>query len=164
MTVCCLSLGCPHGILRPPRVPEAAGRFRRQRRARTALAKAAALGRAWDAELVLAQCTGAFEPVPGPVVEPPADPAGAEAALGGLQEAIAALPDPPRHELRVVEGHPPEALLALAGEVGADLVITGSRGKALLRQAALGRVSSTLVSHAVCDVLVVQPESEGGNG
>src|SRR6476619_626609 len=132
--------------------------------ARTALAKAAALGRAWDAELVLAQCTGAFEPGPGGVVEPPADPAGAEAALAGLKEAIAALPDPPPHELRVVEGHPPEALLALAEEVGADLVITGSRGKALLRQAALGRVSSTLVSHAACDVLVVQPEAKGGNG
>jgi nucleotide-binding universal stress UspA family protein len=131
--------------------------------ARTALVRAAALGRAWDAELVLAECTGAFEPVPDRVVEPP-DPARAEAALAGLKEAAAALQDPPRYELRVVEGHPPEALLALAEEVGADLVVTGSRGKAMLRQAALGRVSSTLVSRAACDVLVVQPEEEGGNG
>jgi nucleotide-binding universal stress UspA family protein len=57
----------------------------------------------------------------------------------------------------IVGGPAGGAILAVAGEIGADLIVTGSRGRGRLEGAVLGSVSTHLVQNAGCDVLVVHP-------
>jgi nucleotide-binding universal stress UspA family protein len=124
--------------------------------AQAALARVAGLA-SRGASVTIASSVGEFEGEPHSVTEPVETEHNISAAERHLDEAAARLPESIERDLRVVHGHPPEALLALADEVGADLIVMGSRGPAMLRQGALGRVSSTLVNSARCDVLVVQP-------
>jgi nucleotide-binding universal stress UspA family protein len=56
-------------------------------------------------------------------------------------------------------GEPDAEVVALAEEIGADLIVAGSRGKSPLRRP-IGSVSSSIAAHAHCPVLVVR-ESEG---
>ncbi len=51
-------------------------------------------------------------------------------------------------------------IVALAEEIGADLIVMGSRGLGGLRRALMGSVSDSVVRHAHCPVLVVRPEKE----
>ncbi|MDQ3737093.1 MAG: universal stress protein, partial [Actinomycetota bacterium] len=46
----------------------------------------------------------------------------------------------------------------LAVQIGADLVVVGSRGLGGIRRALLGGVSDSVVRHAHCPVLVVRTE------
>jgi nucleotide-binding universal stress UspA family protein len=48
-------------------------------------------------------------------------------------------------------------ILALAEELGADLIVMGSRGLGGVRRALMGSVSDSVVRHAHCPVLVVRP-------
>jgi nucleotide-binding universal stress UspA family protein len=48
--------------------------------------------------------------------------------------------------------------VALAEELGADLIVMGSRGLGGVRRALMGSVSDSVVRHAHCPVLVVRPE------
>jgi nucleotide-binding universal stress UspA family protein len=125
--------------------------------ARAALAEAAELKRAGGATLTLVHCTGDFERAPETLEPRAADPDAEASAISSMREAIEAVPEAKDAQLRAVDGHPPSAILAVAEEIGADLIVTGSRGRAMLPQAVLGRVSSALVSNSPCDVLVVQP-------
>jgi nucleotide-binding universal stress UspA family protein len=54
------------------------------------------------------------------------------------------------------EGHPAEVILAKASEVDADLIVLGRRGLRGVQRFLLGSVSSSVVSHSTCDVLVVK--------
>ena len=49
-------------------------------------------------------------------------------------------------------------IVALAEELGADLIVMGSRGLGGVRRALMGSVSDSVVRHAHCPVLVVRPE------
>ena len=49
-------------------------------------------------------------------------------------------------------------IVALAEDIGADLIVMGSRGLGGLRRALMGSVSDSVVRHAHCPVLVVRPE------
>jgi nucleotide-binding universal stress UspA family protein len=49
-------------------------------------------------------------------------------------------------------------IVALAEELGADLIVMGSRGLGGLRRALMGSVSDSVVRHAHCPVLVVRPK------
>lgn len=51
-----------------------------------------------------------------------------------------------------------QAIVHLAEELGAGLIILGSRGLGGVRRALMGSVSSSVVHHAHCPVLVVRPE------
>jgi len=51
-------------------------------------------------------------------------------------------------------------IVALAEELGVDLIVTGSRGLGGVRRALMGSVSDSVVRHAHCPVLVVRPEKE----
>jgi nucleotide-binding universal stress UspA family protein len=51
-------------------------------------------------------------------------------------------------------------IVALAEELGADLIVMGSRGLGGVRRALMGSVSDSVVRHAHCPVLVVRPEKE----
>ncbi len=51
-------------------------------------------------------------------------------------------------------------IVALAEELGADLIVMGSRGLGGVRRALMGSVSDSVVRHAHCPVLVVRPEKD----
>jgi nucleotide-binding universal stress UspA family protein len=62
-------------------------------------------------------------------------------------------------QTRVVRDRPAAALLAAATRLEADLVLVGSRGMGAIRGRLLGSVSSHVVEHAPCSVMVF-PEDE----
>jgi nucleotide-binding universal stress UspA family protein len=51
-----------------------------------------------------------------------------------------------------------EAIVHLAEEIGAGLIVIGSRGRGGIRRALMGSVSDSVVRHAHCPVLVVRPD------
>src|SRR5215207_9185715 len=55
-------------------------------------------------------------------------------------------------------GKPAEEIVALGEELGAGLIVVGSRGRGGLRRALIGSVSDSVVRHAHCPVLVVRRE------
>jgi nucleotide-binding universal stress UspA family protein len=55
-------------------------------------------------------------------------------------------------------GKPDEEIILLAEEIGAGLIVMGSRGLGGLRRALMGSVSDSVVRHAHCPVLVVRKE------
>ena len=61
-------------------------------------------------------------------------------------------------DAEVVEafGDPADALIETARELGADLIVVGTRGRTGAARALLGSVSTTVVNRAHCDVLVVR--------
>jgi nucleotide-binding universal stress UspA family protein len=68
-------------------------------------------------------------------------------------------------EARVEVGDPREVLVAIAQRERADLIVMGSHGRTGLAKLMLGSVSSHIVTHAACSVLVVkQPVTAKGGG
>jgi nucleotide-binding universal stress UspA family protein len=57
-----------------------------------------------------------------------------------------------------VSDRPDEAIVHLSEELGAGLIVMGSRGRGGLRRALMGSVSDSVVRHAHCPVLVVRPD------
>src|SRR5215203_5532785 len=55
-------------------------------------------------------------------------------------------------------GRPAEEIVGLAEEIGAGLIVMGSRGLGGVRRALMGSVSYSVVRHAHCPVLVVRRE------
>ena len=55
-------------------------------------------------------------------------------------------------------GEPDRAIVALAEELGAGLIVMGSRGLGGMRRALMGSVSDGVVRHAHCPVMIVRPE------
>jgi nucleotide-binding universal stress UspA family protein len=53
-------------------------------------------------------------------------------------------------------GRPDAEIVRLAEELGAGLIVLGSRGLGPLRSALMGSVSHSVVRHARCPVLVVR--------
>jgi nucleotide-binding universal stress UspA family protein len=85
------------------------------------------------------------------------DPADAEKARGSLDKAQARLKEK-GIRTRMVEAHGDAAdmLVEQAKEAGADLIVVGTRGLNVAQRALLGSVSTKVVHHAECDVLVVR--------
>jgi nucleotide-binding universal stress UspA family protein len=63
-------------------------------------------------------------------------------------------------EPHLLIGRPDAAIMWLAEEIGADLVLVGSRGLGAMRRTLIGSVSDSVVSHADCPVMVVRKEKE----
>ena len=57
-------------------------------------------------------------------------------------------------------GRPDEEIIALAEEIGAGIVVVGSRGLGGVRRALMGSVSDSVVRHAHCPVMVVRMEED----
>src|SRR5436190_21836681 len=87
----------------------------------------------------------------------PVDPADAEARSAALAEARKVL-EGRDVEAVYVEGHgnPADVLVQEAEESGADLIVVGTRGQNAAKRLVLGSVSTNVVHHAPCDVLVVR--------
>jgi nucleotide-binding universal stress UspA family protein len=78
----------------------------------------------------------------------------------GLSEQLAGWRDKyPDVDVRpiVVRGRPTQTLLHYAGQ--AQLVVVGSRGRGGFAGMLLGSTSHSLISHAICPVVVVRPDS-----
>src|ERR671910_1739860 len=60
------------------------------------------------------------------------------------------------NETHLREGSADEEIVELAEEIGAGLIVMGSRGHGRLRRALLGSVSDAVVRHAHCPVTVVR--------
>jgi nucleotide-binding universal stress UspA family protein len=54
-----------------------------------------------------------------------------------------------------------EEIVSLAEEIGAGLIVIGSRGLGGIRRALMGSVSDSVVRHAHCPVMVVRKERSG---
>lgn len=59
-------------------------------------------------------------------------------------------------------GRPDEEIVHLSDEIGAGLIVVGSRGFGRMRRALMGSVSDSVVRHAHCPVLVVRPDGREG--
>lgn len=57
-------------------------------------------------------------------------------------------------------GRPDEKIIAVAEQIGAGLIVLGSRGLGEISRALLGNVSASVVRHAHCPVLVVREEED----
>jgi nucleotide-binding universal stress UspA family protein len=64
-------------------------------------------------------------------------------------------------EERVSAGDPREEIVRAAEDLAVDLVVVGGRGLTLLRRVLLGSVSTAVVRHAPCSVLVVKGRPHG---
>lgn len=83
------------------------------------------------------------------------------AALAATRAALQGCPLPPTLQERMETGEAGPLLCRLASELKVDVVVVGSRGRGALKRALLGSVSSYVMHHAPCAVLVVpqQPDS-----
>jgi nucleotide-binding universal stress UspA family protein len=125
-----------------------------------AVGEAARLARALQAELHI---VSAFEPLRDAHIEGAAEGAAriwaplpdseVEAILSETKSKLAAQQlNATTHAIRA---HPADALLEVANEVNADLIVVGSKGMHGARRLALGNVPNKVSHRAHCNVLIV---------
>jgi nucleotide-binding universal stress UspA family protein len=78
-------------------------------------------------------------------------------AEAALQHTVAVLPEGAPVETATPLGSPGPALVDLAREIAADVVVVGSRGQGALKRLLLGSVSNHVIHNAPCAVVVVRP-------
>src|SRR3712207_5403011 len=61
--------------------------------------------------------------------------------------------------LRIAERYRAQQIVQVAKDIGAGLIVIGSRGLGGVRRALMGSVSDSVVRHAHCPALVVRPEN-----
>ena len=97
--------------------------------------------------------------------EPPADLAGGDPPKRGPADAVETLLDDIRftasaagiaYKTHARVGDPAEALLEVAEEQDADLIIVGNKGMAGVKRFLLGNVPNKVSHHAPCSVLIVK--------
>jgi nucleotide-binding universal stress UspA family protein len=122
---------------------------------RKALERAAHL--ATGAELTVVCAAGISELSRHAPGETPVDPKDVEARTDALAAARSFL-DARGMPARYVEGHgsPADVIVDEAEDWGADLIVVGTRGLHGGKRLLLGSVSTKVVHHAPCDVLVVR--------
>src|SRR5215207_1236936 len=61
-------------------------------------------------------------------------------------------------QVHLLRGRPDREIVHLADEIGAGLIVMGSRGQGGVRRALMGSVSDSVVRYAHCPVLIVREE------
>lgn len=94
----------------------------------------------------------------------------ADAVIKDIKEKAQRLLDDQVEQVRAAEGTvaqahlkiggPVEEIVALAEEIGAGLIVLGSRGVGGVGRALMGSVSESVVRHAHCPVMVVREEKQ----
>jgi nucleotide-binding universal stress UspA family protein len=126
--------------------------------AKAALSRAAKIAQRDDAAITVVESVGRGIPalVPGgPRLAPSGE---AATAREELRAAVASLNPELKASPWAVGGPPAQAVLTVADDIEADLIVTGSRGHGQITSAILGSVSTQILQGAHCDVLVVRPE------
>ena len=111
---------------------------------------------------VASTVTGAYEPTVIPAES-------LEGLRQQLEEVVARAEGTLREvgfstEGRVVAGEPRQSLVQAAQSERADLIVVGSHGRSGLAKMMLGSVSSHVVTHAPCSVLVVKQSGRATGG
>ena len=87
----------------------------------------------------------------------PVDPADAEARTAALAEARTYVESRGLQGVYIEgTGHPADVIVQEAEDSGADMIVVGTRGLNAAKRLVMGSVSTTVVHHAPCDVLVVR--------
>jgi nucleotide-binding universal stress UspA family protein len=131
--------------------------------AREAVQQAIGLAKAVGASIEL---VSAFEPTPGPRPRQPAReaPRDAQWTVNPREEVAATLREASeaieRAGVAVTpyarEGDPADAILDVAEERGADLIVVGNKGMTGARRFLLGSVPNRVSHHAPCSVLIIR--------
>ena len=79
-----------------------------------------------------------------------------EEAGAALERTVAALDTSVEVTRETRAGEAGPAMSRLAEEIGADVIVVGSRGRGALKRALLGSVSTHVTNNAPCPVLVVR--------
>jgi nucleotide-binding universal stress UspA family protein len=121
---------------------------------RKALARAADIANGATVAVVAAANVARLLRDPGVA---PVDPADAEARTQALAEAREYLEGRGIKGV-FIEGHgnPADVIVQEAEDSGADLIVIGTRGLNAAQRLVMGSVSTNVVHHAPCDVLVVR--------
>ncbi len=69
-----------------------------------------------------------------------------------------------KYTIRVECGTPAEALVSVARQLHAHMVVVGTRGHGPLRELLLGSVGQALTHHAPCPVVVIPPHAAASTG
>ncbi len=91
-------------------------------------------------------------PVPADIVDSMRDKAKADLADAKARAEAEGV----RAETALLEGDPASAIVEYAENIGADLIVTGSRGLSTIKRVFLGSVSTGIVTHSRKPVLVVK--------
>ena len=131
-----------------------------------ALTTAADLSKSTNSELHVAYVfpTAVQRPFPNPVLARPADEMEheLEEAMHQAQEFLDKQVEKVKGEgvevaeTHLVRGRPDREIVHLSEEIGAGLIVMGSRGLGGVRRALMGSVSDSVVRHAHCPVLIVR--------
>ena len=73
-----------------------------------------------------------------------------------MAEVEKLIPENIPHKVLLEMGEPVPMLLYLAGEIGADLIITGSRGRGARKSRIKGSVSRGMFKNAKCPVFIIK--------
>lgn len=82
-------------------------------------------------------------------------------ASEALQRTVAALGSSAPVDQVTRSGEAGPAICRLAEEIGADVIVVGSRGRGAIKRALLGSVSAHVTNNAPCPVVVVRAGTEG---
>lgn len=97
---------------------------------------------------------------PAEVYDMPKEQAASRALLDQSAERLRAMGGGPAIEVQVGIGDPAELILTRAAEAKADLIVLGSRGLNAAQRFLIGSVSTKVVTHAHCAVLVARPKTD----
>ena len=136
--------------------------------ARLALTTAADMANSTNSELHVAYVfpTAVQRPFPNPITARPREVQEheLEEAMDQSQQFLDQQVDRVKQEgvsvaeAHLVRGRPDREVVHLSEEIGAGLIILGSRGLGRVRRALMGSVSDSVVRHAGCPVLIVREE------
>jgi nucleotide-binding universal stress UspA family protein len=131
-----------------------------------ALTTAADLAQSTNSELHIAYVfpTAVQRPFPNPVLARPADEMEHELedAMHQAQSFLDREIEQVKNEgvtvadSHLVRGRPDREVVHLSEEIGAGLIVMGSRGLGGIRRALMGSVSDSVVRHAHCPVMIVR--------
>ena len=111
--------------------------------------------KALNQAISLAQCSDGAELYVATILNStiPADDDPDQVDMAEVEKLI---PENIPHKVLLEMGEPVPMLLYLAGEIGADLIITGSRGRGTLKSLFMGSVSRGILKNAKCPVFIIK--------
>jgi nucleotide-binding universal stress UspA family protein len=126
--------------------------------AKAALARAAEIAKRDGSSLTLVEAVSGKVPSPAPGGPPLAKPEKRAMARQDLNSAIEQVDPEVQASGWVIGGPPAKGVATVAEDIGADVIVTGSRAHGVIARTVLGSVSTEILHRADCEVLVVHPD------